>query len=84
MNFGAADADILLTNRISDDVNVVTHIRQRVGHLPNARGGAVIGRERTRRHHGDRVAVRLPLSVATSVAAVSHVVITGRFEIWMG
>ena len=53
MNFGAANADFFLTGRVSDDVNVMPHVRKSVGHLPDARGGAEIGGERTRRYHGD-------------------------------
>ena len=73
MNFGATNADFLLTSRVSDDVNVVPHIRKRVGHLPDARGGAVIGGERTGRYHGDRVAGSVP----PTWRSLSHVVVTG-------
>src|SRR5262245_8076885 len=55
MDFGATNADPLLTRRVSDDVNVVSHVRKRVGHLPDASGGTEIGWERTGRHHCDRV-----------------------------
>jgi hypothetical protein len=57
MDCGAPDADIFLTDRIGDDVNIVTHVDQCIRHLPNTRGGAVVGRERASRHHRDRVAV---------------------------
>ena len=55
MHFCPAHLDILLTKRISHDMNVVTHIHERIGHFPDTRSRAVIGRERTGRHHRDRV-----------------------------
>src|SRR6266481_1714900 len=55
MHFCPAHLDITLTKRVSYDMNVVAHIRQRIGHFPNTRGRAVIGRKRTGRHYGDRV-----------------------------
>lgn len=53
VDFGATDPDILLANRICNDVNIVTHVHQRIRHLPNARGGAMVGWERTSRDHRD-------------------------------
>ena len=55
MHFGPAHPDIPLTKRVSHDMNVMTHIRKRVGHFPDTRGRAVIGRKRTGRHYSDRV-----------------------------
>ena len=76
MNFGAANADFFLTGRVSDDVNVVPHVRKRVGHFPDASGGAEIGGESTSRYHGDRVAGSVPLTWLS----LSHVVITGDWR----
>src|SRR5207249_8135556 len=73
MNFGAANADSFLTGRVSDDMNVMPHVRKRVGHLPDASGGAVIGWKRTGRYHGDRVADSVP----PTWRSPSHVVVTG-------
>src|SRR5204862_7105040 len=56
MHFCPAHVYILLTKRISHDMNVVTHIHERVGHFPDTRSRAMIGWKRTGRHHRDRVA----------------------------
>ena len=55
MHFCPAHVDILLAEGISHDMNVVTHIHERVGHFPDTRGRAVIGWERTGRNHRERI-----------------------------
>src|SRR4051812_39026000 len=73
MNFGATNADFLLTSRVSDNMNVVSHVRKSVGHLADARGRAVIGGGRTRRYHGDRIAGSVP----PRWRSLRHVVVAG-------
>ena len=69
MHFCPAHLDILLTKRVSHDMNVVTHIHERVRHFPNTRSRAMIGWKRTGRHHRDRVAA---FSGALSKSEVTH------------
>src|SRR5438046_10056967 len=69
IDFCPAHLDILLTKRISHDMNVVTHIHDGVRHFPDTRSRAMIGWKRTGRHHRDRVAA---FSWALSKSAGTH------------
>ena len=56
MNFGASHFDVRLANRVGDDLNIVSHIDERVGHFANTGGGIVIGGKRTGRNHCNVIA----------------------------
>src|SRR5439155_11690950 len=75
--FRPAHFDFLLTKRISHDMDVVTHIHERVGHFPDTRSRAVIGRERTCSYHRDGIAFRTVRDVSYLGRRLSHVTILG-------
>jgi hypothetical protein len=53
MDCGAANLDVMLTGRIGNDANSVSHVRKSVGHFADACGGAMVSRERASRYHRD-------------------------------
>ena len=73
MNFGVAYFDVGLSDGVSNDVHVVPHISQGVGHFANTGSGTVVGRERTCGYHRDRIAFR---SVGSMWCGLRHVLIT--------
>ncbi len=56
INFGASHFDVRLANRVGDDLNIVSHINERVGDFANTGSGTVIRGKRTGRNHCNVIA----------------------------
>lgn len=67
MHFGATHPDIVLAERVGDDVDVMTKVGERVRHLTDTCGRAVVGGKRTSCDHRDGVTAVPAASTGTQV-----------------
>lgn len=67
MHFGATHPDIVLAERVGDDVDVMTKVGERVRHLTDTCGRAVVGGKRASCDHRDGVTAVPAASTGTQV-----------------